>query len=114
MFHSQHIIIFISRGILHVTLVKKGPKPEILKTSRHEWNSNTLPRLFSDVKTAYGNHSIRILLADELSYLLELPIPPQVSPIQEREYIGQQLATYIPEVLHSNEWDFKEIIHKKD
>lgn len=111
MFHNYHIILFITRGVLHIVTIRKGQN-QIVKTVKSVWSSQTLPNIFSQIKASYGSQPVRILLADELSYLLELPIPPSVSSIQERSYIQEQLATHIPEVLHSHDWDFKEVFLK--
>lgn len=104
MFGHPITIVFLTKGIAHIASVTHT---RFVKTIRQEWNTQTLPKLFADIKSTAGTHPIRVLLADEFSYILELPIPPEV--VNKRLHIEHQLKIHIPEVLHQNEWDFKEI-----
>ena len=105
----RYIILFLAKRVMHITTISDGPSPQIVSTVQREWNWGTLPSVFSSVKTSIGDKHVRILLPDESSYILELTIPSVVQPLQERAYIQQQLSSFIPEVLHANDWDFKEI-----
>lgn len=112
MFGSKTIILYLTPRVLHIATVSDGSPPQIVSTVQKQWNWSMLPSLYSFIKTTVGSNRVRILLPDEYSYVLELSIPATVAPHQERVYIHEQLSRHIPEVLHANDWDYKEITSK--
>lgn len=107
MFAHPTTVVFLTKGIAHITFVANA---RIVKTVKQAWDTQTLAKLFTTIKESVGSRAVRILLADEFSYILELDIPIHV--LNKRLHIEQQLKTHIPEILHSNEWDYKEIPSK--
>jgi len=107
MFHdSSKLIVFLTRGAAHIATVRLHPKPTVVHTKRVSWNALTLPGLFQQIKIKYNTSSLRVLLGDELSYIVTLTIPPL--PLStERSYIQKQLTSVIPETLGFNDWDYK-------
>ena len=106
MFTSDKRILYLTKSLAYAALIKGTASYEISKTSRYQWTTTTLEDLLTTLQQEYNAKTIRVLLADELSYLVELTIPPMPESM-EREYIAGQLPALIPETFTQNEWDFK-------
>lgn len=108
MFAKKIPIIYLSKTKLKVALIKLGKNPKIIKTDETGWNKDSLGESFKQAKKQLKSKSIRILLGDDLSYVLSLNIPFDTKSSDERELIKDKIKPEIPEILEHDDWDFKE------
>lgn len=107
MFSKQITIIFFSKEKINISLVKIGVSPEIVKTAEASWTKDSLAdELLKIKKQLQGN--VRVLLDDDLSYVLKLKIPYATKPSEERNKVAELVKAKIPEILENEDWDFKE------
>lgn len=100
-------VIYIKRNELEVMGVLLGKNPNSQSVNKFNWDAKTLPATLKKIKEDLNIKKARIVLDDELSYVIEMKIPGDVK--NEREYVKQQLETKIPEKLEKYNWDFKEL-----
>ncbi|MEA3355433.1 MAG: LytR C-terminal domain-containing protein [Patescibacteria group bacterium] len=108
MFNKKIPIIYLTKDKLKAVLVKTGKAPAIIKSDEITWSKDSLDKAFVQVKKQLKTKSIRILLSDELSYVLSLNIPFNTKVKDERKLIEEKIKPEIPEILENENWDFKE------
>ncbi len=108
MFTKKIPIIYLSKTKLKVVLVKLGKEPKVVKADETGWNKDSLADSFKQAKKQLKAKTIRLLLADDLSYVLQLNIPFNTKPADERKLIEEKIKPEIPEILEHDDWDFKE------
>ncbi|MFH1280286.1 MAG: hypothetical protein ABII08_01575, partial [Candidatus Beckwithbacteria bacterium] len=108
MFTKKIPIIYLTKNKLKVVLVKLGKEPKVLKADETSWNKDSLAELFKQAKKQLKTKSVRILLAEDLSYVLQLNIPFDTKLKNERSLIEEKIKSEIPEILEDDDWDFKE------
>ena len=108
MFTKKVSIIYLTKTKLKLAVVKLGKDPQIIKSDETSWNKDSLGDSFKQAKKQLKSKSIRILLGDDLSYVLSLNIPFDTKSKDERQLIETKIKPEIPEILSSDDWDFKE------
>ncbi len=108
MFTKKIPILYLSKSKLKVVLVTLGKEPKVIKSDETGWNKDSLADSFKQAKKQLKAKSVRLLLADDLSYVLELNIPFDTKPADERKLIKDLIKPEIPEILEADDWDFKE------
>lgn len=101
-------IIYLTKTKIKVTLVKLGKDPKIIKSDEFDWHKDSLVESFKQVKKQLKTKSIRLLLANDLTYTLELNIPFDTKPVNERQLVEEKIKSEIPEILDHDDWGFKE------
>jgi len=109
MLFSNRKIIAIYRGKLIATEVYDPVTKKFGRTYEFGWQPETLDLTLAEVIKKFQTNEYRILVSDELSYVVRLTIPSTVPKAQIRAYILDKLQEKIPEQVDDNEWDYKEI-----
>ena len=108
MFIKKIPIIYLTKDKIKVVTVKLGKEPKVIKSDETDWNKNSLTDSFKQAKNQLKTKTIRLLLADDLSYVLQLNIPLNTKSKDERKLIEDKIKTEIPEILEDEDWYFKE------
>jgi len=103
--NNKKLVISINRTKIRSGLVELGDTPEIDSLAEGSWTDDNLVELFKKIKSHYGDLPVRIVLGDDISYVLELLIPNDVE--NERSFIGLKITEKIPDILEDNDWDYK-------
>lgn len=101
-------VIAIDRGELVAANIDTRNQ-KIINSVRSRWTKFTLEEAIVEVKKELRLSKVRILIANELSYNLELLVPKNLSGINERKYIFDQIKNQIPDNLAETQWDYKEL-----
>lgn len=109
---SKEIVIFFDRHNMKVSNVKVGKKVKIEEIGQSNWNAENLTVILKELAKAIGKTKARILLSDDLSYILNLEVPRDTPKAEERSYIQKKISEQIPEILENEDWDYKEITEK--
>lgn len=107
MFKSKKVIFYITRNKFLVSQVSLGKNPKRADIGTVSWTETTLTNAFKQIKSHLRVKNIRLLLDDNLSYLLLLKVPPNQT--NQREYIANKVSESIPEVLSGNDWDYARV-----
>lgn len=108
MFTKKIPIIYLTKDKLKLVLVKLGKEPKVLKSDEISWNKDSLGESFKQAKKQLKTKTIRLLLADNLSYILQLNIPFDVKSANEKDLVKSKIKPEMPEILESEDWGFKE------
>lgn len=108
MFNKKIPIIYLSKTKLKVALVKLDREPKIVKSDETGWNKDSLTDSFKQAKKQLKAKTVRLLLADDLAYILEFNIPFDTKPSKERQVVKKRVQAEVPEILEHDDWDFKE------
>ena len=108
MFNKKIPIIYLSKTKLKVALVKLDREPKIVKSDETGWNKDSLTDSFKQAKKQLKAKTVRLLLADDLAYILEFNIPFDTKPSKERTVVKKRVQAEVPEILEHDDWDFKE------
>lgn len=112
MFFSKKIILFFTRRkleVIQVGAVKSLDKKQLYQVN---WTVDTLPKLLLQMMTDLSVDTVRVLVADNLGYLVTLSIPNNTD--NERELVATKVAEEIPEILENQDWDYHQIETKND
>lgn len=109
MFTKGKAMVALTKDKLVGAIVNVGGAGKVSETVEFGWTYETLDIVLSKVKDKLKAKKIRVLLADELSYVLRLKIPSEISSKKEREYIAEIVSKKIPEVLEEGDWDYREL-----
>lgn len=108
-------IIAIGKDKIITALVTPGNKDPVRTTGEYGWSQATLDMVFLEIAKKSDSKHYRILITDELSYVVRLAIPLSTKPEEEREVIFPLLQEKIPENLTNSQWDYKEVgVTKED
>ena len=91
---------------LMVAVVKLGQTPVIEQTAEIDWQVEGLADALAQFESQIKGE-VRILLSDELSYVLELEVPTDVKEEKLRQFVAEHAKAKIPEALQAEDWDFK-------
>ncbi len=91
---------------------KVKDKSKIADAVEYGWDKTTLDIVLSKLKDHFKFTKVRILLGDDLSYVVRLTLPDEIDKEGAREYIKNQIQDKIPEALEEGDWDFKELDFK--
>lgn len=102
-------------AIIHITKGKilgaKVDEKKLGVTDSYElgWDTNTLDLSLAQIIEKLRVKKIRILIDDSFSYVLRVNVAKNLRGIEERKYVSEKIKEKIPEVLHDDDWDYKEI-----
>jgi hypothetical protein len=105
-------IIGVSKNLVRAVKVNPGRR-KITKSLSLEWEGNALVDAFKLLRKKMHIREARILLSDDISYVLYTQIPTDLSKSKEkseREVAFNRLQEFVPEVIDEDTWDYK-IIH---
>lgn len=109
------IIVHFFPHRLVVGKVRVGRHTFLMERSESEWDENTLPEIFTEIKNTFRTETIRILLDDALCHTITVDLPQKT--VDMRDYLRQQIETRIGESPGPQEWDYKKAtfpLGKKD
>jgi hypothetical protein len=107
-------VIAISKDKIVVAEVNPTAKSKIGQAYEFGWKEETLDLVFAEIIKKFKTKSFRILVSDELSYVVRLIVPADVAREKVRDYIWDEIASKIPEELSGAQWDYKEVDSEKD
>lgn len=107
---DKKLIVYLRRETLKAYLVDSLGTSQ--STGEYSWTSENLEEVLRKIIKQEKSTRARILLDDTLGYLWDLEIP--LTEKDEKNYIIQKIAAKIPEVLESQDWDFKEVGQTKE
>jgi len=107
-------IIAISKDKIVVVEVDPESKEKFGETHEFGWKPETIDLVFSEIIKKYKAKNFRILISDDLSYVVRLTIPKETTKDKERDFIREELQQKIPETLGESDWDYKELSLEKD
>jgi hypothetical protein len=110
MFDKKISIIHIKSGKFYVANVLKN-KGIVKDMSEIEWDEDTFLDAFTFLKKKSKARSVRILLSEDYSYILGVPVPKNIE--QEKEYVKENIREMIPEDLGDLVWDYKSYFKTK-
>ncbi|MFH0942804.1 MAG: LytR C-terminal domain-containing protein [Candidatus Beckwithbacteria bacterium] len=113
MFFKKTPILYFSQDKIKVSLVSTGKTNRVLKADETGWTPESLKETLIQAKKQLKTSKFRLLLADDLNYVVTLKIPLNTPTSQERQLVLAKLTALVPEILTSTNWDFKET-GKKD
>jgi hypothetical protein len=106
---KKRVVIGIDREKLVFVKVSTFGKGKIVKSLVSEYNFVNIREVVSKAKKILKFKKVRLLFADELSYVLETNIPRNLKGFEEKKYIYKLISEEIPEKLSDVNWDFKEL-----
>jgi len=99
------VIAFTKEKVVGVAV--RGKK--IKKAVEFGWDEETVDIVLAKIVDSFKKRKVRILLGENLSYVVRLTIPVGFDSKKERDLIAEKLTESIPENLNDNEWDYKEV-----
>lgn len=112
MFKSKKTIIYLTKNKLRAGFVTTRPPLKATDLIESDWSLENLGQVLAQVKIKLKAKKIRVLVGEELSYVVSLAIPK--TEVKEKDAIKLKLQEVIPENLDESVWDFKETAQTKD
>lgn len=112
MFKTKKTIIYITQKKLRAGFVTTRPPLRISNLIESEWSLENLGQVLAQFRAKLKAKTVRLLLADDLAYVVSLNIPPDLSGIKERKIVAEKIVELIPEALEDKDWDYKEVAKK--
>jgi len=112
MFDKDHPVIFVTKDKLEVYKCDIGDQKTAKKIAEGSWNKDSLNNVIKNIINKLHYKKVRILLADDLSYNLEISINKDVE--NERLAVKEKIVGKISENLSDQDWDYKIITEKLD
>jgi hypothetical protein len=109
MLRKTKIIVAITGDKIVGARVKLARQNKIEKSIAFGWKPETLDMVLSKMKTQLKAKRIRVLIGDDLSYVLRLTMPSTLGKKEEKEYLAKKISEQIPEELSDTQWDYKEL-----
>ena len=106
MFGKKRFVIYFSRNKF---LVAKVVGKKIKNSKEYNWDNTTLDLSLAKAAKEFKIKTLRILLSKEVSYVLRLNVPSNLSGQEERNYIAKKASETIPENLTDLDWDYREV-----
>lgn len=106
---NKVVVIGISKNIVRAAKINPGNK-KISKALSLEYEGNALTEAFKIIRKKLRVKEARILLSDDVSYVLHTKIPADLSTSKfktEREYAFGLLQEIVPEIIEESDWDYK-------
>lgn len=104
----MNVIVAINKNKIVVVQVNSDGK-KIVDGGEYGWTPETLDLVFSEIIKKFKGSKVRLLISDELSYVVRLAVPADITREKERDYIWRELQGKVPEELGEADWDYKEI-----
>ena len=105
-------VISVTKDKLEVYKCQVGDQKSAKKIAEGSWNNNNLQTVIKNIITKLHYKKVRVLLADELSYSLEVSIKKDAK--DERLAVKQKISEKIPADFSDKDWDYKVITEKLD
>ena len=112
MFDKTHPVIFVTKDKLEVYKCEIGDQKNAVKIAEGSWNKSNLNNVIKNIINKLHYKKVRILLADDLSYNLEISINKDAK--DERLAVKEKIVGKISENLSDQDWDYKIITEKLD
>jgi len=113
MFKNKTInIIAIDRKRLLFVQVVDGDQPQVQQLGQKSLGNIDWVEALAEAKTKFSNKKCRVLLADDLAYLLTLKIEDQ--DLESRAAVKKKVQEYIPELLTDDDWDYRVVAEEKE
>jgi hypothetical protein len=109
---SEKILVILKDKVI-VSEIKTFSR-KIGETFEMGWKPETLDLVFIEAKKKLKTSQFRILLGDELSYVVRVTIPSDVTKSEEKEFIAQSLQEKIPDEIEEDSWDYKVVSTEKE
>lgn len=109
MFKNPVRIISITKDKVIAIEVLDAASKKFGKSFEFGWSLTTLDLVLSEVTKKFNTHTFRILVTDDLSYIVRLTVPPEIKRENTREYIREKLEDKVPDTVDDEEWDYKEV-----
>jgi hypothetical protein len=114
MFDTSVPVLYFSKNAVQLANVITSGNPHVAGKKSFPWaRTQTLLPIISKLAPLLSKRKVRILLSPDLSYTITLAIPSSVKTKEERAYIKNLVQDQIPELLESDDWDFKELESSK-
>ena len=107
-------ILAITRTKISLVKVSLSLPKSIKIINEWQWSNDDLSRTLEDILHKEKLNKVRVLVADDLAYSLELEIDKGLK--SERDFIAKEIEKEIPELLENQDWDYsvtKETKEKK-
>jgi len=105
-------VISVTKDKLEVYKCQVGDQKSAEKIAEGSWNNSNLQTVIKNIITKLHYKKARVLLADELSYSLEVSIKKNAK--DERLAVKQKISEKIPADFSDKDWDYKVITEKLD
>jgi len=112
MFKTKKTIIYITKRKLRAGFVTTRPPLRISNLIESEWSLENLGQVLAQIRAKLKTKTVRLLLADDLAYVVRFNIPPDLSGNEERKTVAEKIVELIPEDLENEDWDYKEVAKK--
>lgn len=103
---GSRYILYISREKIKAFKVSKG-NPRIKKGVQSSWNDDNISEVIKILKEKLRFRNVRLLIDDDLSYVMKLSLPAKVDKVNERNAIFEKFSSHVPDELKDTEWDYK-------
>jgi hypothetical protein len=84
-------------------------KGKVKFVKEYGWQKETLGVVFLEIIKHFGTKDFRLLVSDNLCYLVKFAIPADTRKDEERDIVRSKLKEKVPEDFDDDEWDYKEI-----
>lgn len=112
MFKTKKTIIYIAKNKLRAGFVATRPPLKVTGLIESDWTAENLPQVLSQVKSKLKAKTVRVLIGEDLSYVVSLSVPK--TEAKERLAIKTKLKEIVPENLDESVWDFEEVAQTKE
>lgn len=102
-------VIAIKKDKLMACSVSPDSKTPVTGAKEYGWDMQTLDLTFEAIAKQYSARRWRILVGEELSYVVRFSLPHSVRDSELRSAAKAELAARVPEELKENQWDFKQL-----
>jgi len=111
MFFGRSKIIYITKNTIVAAAVSGGSSPQIKKRFDAAWTSETLAQVLEQsLKNIGVGGKIRLLLGEDITYVMEFPVPDELEGAQRRSAVFEQFYRQIPEELDDLDWDYQDMV----
>lgn len=107
MFKRTKAVIAVSKEKIVASIVVTRPPVRVKEEKEYKWTPERLKQVFTEVKDFLKVSSARILLDEDLAYVVRFKIPADLPQDKERSFISEKIAEQVPEVLEGGDWDYK-------
>ncbi len=100
-------IIFISKDKLVASEVVDVVNKKFGKTYEFGWTPQTLELTLSEVVKKYATKNFRVLVSDDLAYVVRVNLTPEMVHDKLRPFILSSIQDKVPDSIDEGEWDFR-------
>lgn len=79
------------------------------KSYEFGWDYATLDMVLTEVVKKFNSKDFRILVSDDLGYVVRMNVPDEVPRDRTRQYLLEKLTEKVPEPVEEGEWDYREL-----